>query len=81
MYIGHFSFPGIPSQPDHTQQASGLLPPMAVQNLAALAAMTQPSMQAAAPQQPSQQLTNALLCKSLVFRSKYFPFSFFNFPF
>lgn len=40
---------------------------MNIQNLAALAAMTQPSMQAAAAatQQPSAQLTNAaaLLCK------------------
>lgn len=44
--------------------AAGLLPSMNIQNLAALAAMTQPSM-TAATQQPSAQLTNAaaLLCK------------------
>lgn len=46
----------------NAQHDSGLLPQMTVQNLAALAAMTQP-MQAA--QQPSAQLSNAaaLLCK------------------
>lgn len=45
--------------------AAGLLPPMTVQNLAALAAMTQPSLTNAANNPGSAQLTNtaALLCK------------------
>lgn len=45
--------------------AAGLLPPMNIQSLAALAAMTQPSMPAATTAQPSAPLTNAatLLCK------------------
>ncbi|XP_046804180.1 CUGBP Elav-like family member 1 [Lucilia cuprina] len=44
--------------------AAGLLPPMTVQNLAALAAMTQPSLTNAATNPGSAQLTNtaALLC-------------------
>lgn len=49
----------------NAQHDNGLLPQMTVQNLAALAAMTQP-MQAA--QQPSAQLSNAaaLLCKYFI---------------
>lgn len=45
--------------------AAGLLPPMTVQNLAALAAMTQPSLTNAATNPGSAQLSNtaALLCK------------------
>lgn len=52
----------------NAQHDNGLLPQMTVQNLAALAAMTQP-MQAA--QQPSAQLSNAaaLLCEYIF---KYF---------
>ncbi|XP_031634504.1 CUGBP Elav-like family member 2 isoform X1 [Contarinia nasturtii] len=44
--------------------AAGLLPPMNIQSLAALAAMTQPSIPAATTAQPSAPLTNAatLLC-------------------
>lgn len=44
--------------------AAGLLPPMTVQNLAAIAAMTQPSLTSAASNPGSAQLTNtaALLC-------------------
>ncbi|XP_020713094.1 CUGBP Elav-like family member 2 [Ceratitis capitata] len=44
--------------------AAGLLPPMTVQNLAAIAAMTQPSLTNAATNPGSAQLTNtaALLC-------------------
>lgn len=44
--------------------AAGLLPPMNIQSLAALAAMTQPSIPATTTQ-PSAPLTNAatLLCK------------------
>lgn len=47
--------------------ASGLLPSMNIQNLAALAAMAQPAL-SAATQQPSAQLSNAaaLLCKSIL---------------
>lgn len=46
--------------------AAGLLPPMTVQNLAALAAMTQPSLGNATNNPGNAQLTNtaALLCKS-----------------
>lgn len=44
--------------------AAGLLPPMNIQSLAALAAMTQPSMPTATAAQPNTPLTNALLCKS-----------------
>ncbi|XP_031634511.1 CUGBP Elav-like family member 2 isoform X2 [Contarinia nasturtii] len=39
--------------------AAGLLPPMNIQSLAALAAMTQPSIPAATTAQPSAPLTNA----------------------
>lgn len=46
--------------------AAGLLPSMTVQNLATLAAMTQPSLGNTANTPSSAQLTNtaALLCKS-----------------
>lgn len=45
--------------------AAGLLNPLAVQNLAAIAAMTQPNLSNAATSPGSAQLTNtaALLCK------------------
>lgn len=62
-------FPGLSAQNESAAAAAaGLLPPMNIQNLAALAAMTQPSLQAVTQQhqhQPSAQLTNAaaLLCK------------------
>lgn len=57
-------FPGLSAQ-NEASTAAGLLPPMNIQNLAALAAMTQPSMQAVS--QPTAQLTNAaaLLCKCI----------------
>lgn len=61
-----FSFAGLSAQSESAAAAAaGLLPPMNIQNLAALAAMTQPSIQAA--QQPSAQLSNAaaLICKYL----------------
>lgn len=50
-----------------TAAAAGLMQPMNIQNLAALAAITQPSLQAA--QQPNGQLSNAaaLLCKYSLF--------------
>lgn len=57
--------PGLNAQTESAAAAAaGLLPPMNIQNLAALAAMTQPSLTAAA-QQPSAQLSNAaaLICK------------------
>lgn len=58
-------FPGLNAQSAETAAAAaaGLLPQMNMQNLAALAAMTQPSLQAVS--QPAAQLTNAaaLLCK------------------
>ncbi|XP_065358744.1 CUGBP Elav-like family member 1-A [Calliphora vicina] len=53
--------------------AAGLLPPMTVQNLAALAAMTQPSLTNAATNPGSAQLSNtaALLYNSMKFNSRY----------
>lgn len=55
---------GLSAQTETAAAAAGLMQPMNIQNLAALAAITQPSLQAAA-QQPNGQLTNAaaLLCK------------------
>lgn len=45
--------------------AAGLLPPMNIQSLAALAAMTQQSIPNATTAQQGAPLTNALLCKFL----------------
>ncbi|XP_058814548.1 CUGBP Elav-like family member 2 isoform X2 [Topomyia yanbarensis] len=52
---------GLGAQTDTTTAAAaaGLLSPLSMQNLVTLAAMTQPSLQAAAAQTPSAALTNA----------------------
>ncbi|XP_055637686.1 CUGBP Elav-like family member 2 isoform X2 [Toxorhynchites rutilus septentrionalis] len=49
---------GLTAQPD-TTAATGLLTPLSMQNLVTLAAMTQPSLQAAAAQTPTAAITNA----------------------
>lgn len=78
-FINFVSFVGLNAQTAESAAvaAAGLLPPMNIQNLAALAAMTQPSL-TAATQQPSAQLTNAaaLLCKYFFFLIEHFYFSF-----
>lgn len=53
-----------------TAAAAGLIQPMNIQNLAALAAITQPSLTAPA-QQPNGQLSNAaaLLCEYHIYNN------------
>lgn len=62
--VYRFSSAGIGAQTD-TTAAAGLLTPLSMQNLVTLAAMTQPSLQAAAAQTPTAAITNAAnsLCK------------------
>lgn len=67
-FLLFLTFVGLSAQTDTTAAAAGLLSPLSMQNLVTLAAMTQPSLQAAAAQTPTQAaLTNAAtsLCKCL----------------
>lgn len=74
-FLLFLTFVGLSAQTDTTAAAAGLLSPLSMQNLVTLAAMTQPSLQAAAAQTPTQAaLTNAAtsLCKCLFISIFYF---------